>query len=221
VNPPGSNGLVNLAGINDKGQVAGTANPGQPWEPFFWDTAQPDTYVIFNIPGGTFISAVAINDSGQIAGSYGSSSQSYGYLRNSDGTISSFALLPSITGADLQVNAMNKWGTILGSFFDENNITTDLLLRYSGGGQKYVVGAERGGFVPAAISDKGTVVGLEYADETSPAMAFAMDRSFNNIAIPIPSNAQSSAATGVNTAGQIVGAYVDANGVSHGWIYLP
>jgi hypothetical protein len=32
---------------------------------------------------------------------------------------------------------------------------------------------------------------------------------------------QGSTANGVNSAGQIVGTYIDANGASHGWIYLP
>jgi uncharacterized membrane protein len=222
LNPPGANGLLNLAGINDAGQVAGTANPGQPWMPFFWDPAQPDNYVTFGVNGGTFVLAAAINGSGQVAGDYSNSrSVTMGFVRSSDGTITTFNLLKSIAGGDLQVKAMNDKGTILCEFSDENNSSTDLLLRYSGGGQNWAVGPEEGGFVPAAINDPGTSVGLVYDGETSPATAFAMTRSFDNILIPIPADAQSSMATAVNNAGQIVGSYVDTSGVSHGWIYTP
>jgi probable HAF family extracellular repeat protein len=52
-------------------------------------------------------------------------------------------------------------------------------------------------------------------------VAFSMDRNLTPETIPVPFSNQSTRAIGVNNAGQIVGAFVDANGIPHGWLYLP
>jgi hypothetical protein len=219
LDPPGSNGRTTIAGINDKGQVTGNAVVNGTATPFFWDPANPATYVTFTVSGATSVSAVAINNSAQIAGSYGTSNfQTYGYLRKSDGTISSFIIAGN---SDLQVSAMNDWGTIVGDSFDSNNSSGDAYLRYSGGGRKYIVGDSHGAVMPAAISDKGILVGTDFGGDTSYGNAFSADRSLTLTLIPVPFTAQGSTANGVNRAGQIVGTYIDANGASHGWIYLP
>jgi uncharacterized membrane protein len=221
LNPPGSNGTT-VAGINDKGQVAGNASiAGGTGTPFFWDPAQPSTYVTFSVPGGTHPYAVAINASGQIAGSYAiGCCQTNGFLRNTDGTTSTFTL-PPLAYANLQINTMNKWGTILCSFFDENGSDSAVLLRYSGGGKKYVFGNSHGGLNPAAISDKGVVVGTDFPGDVSYGNAFSIDRTLHETLIPIPFTSQGSTANAVNNVGQMTGTYIDANGASHGWIYLP
>ena len=74
LNPPGSTGLISVVGINDAGQVAGNAYIGSISQPFFWDPAHPNTYVVISIPGGVGTGVVAINSSGQIAGIYFDSS---------------------------------------------------------------------------------------------------------------------------------------------------
>jgi uncharacterized membrane protein len=73
LNPPGAIGVNNVVGINEAGQVAGTAHLGATGTPFFWDPAHPDTYVTFSVPGGAYVYATAMNDSGQIAGLYNDS----------------------------------------------------------------------------------------------------------------------------------------------------
>ena len=225
LNPPGSNGLNNVVGINEAGQVAGTASiPGGTGTPFFWDPAHPDTYVTFSVPGGTYVYASAINNSGQIAGVYTDSKTNlrlHGFLRNSDGSISTFTLAPYLAFTDFGVSAMNNWGTILGGFFDENSSCQALFLRYSGGGQRYAFGQSHGGVQPTAISDNGIVVGTDFPGDTPYGNAFSLDRSLSKTLIPVPFTAQGTTANAVNKAGQIVGTYIDANGASHGWIYLP
>jgi hypothetical protein len=222
LNPPGSTGLASLVGINDAGQVAGNAYIGGATTPFFWDPAQPNTYVTFSGPGGSAAYAAAINASGQIAGAYAvGCCQANGFLRNTDGTFSTFALPLLLGYANLQIVAMNKWGTILCSFFDENGSDSAVLLRYSGGGKKYVFGNSHGGLNPAAISDKGVVVGTDFPGDVSYGNAFSIDRTLHETLIPIPFTSQGSTANAVNTVGQMTGTYIDANGASHGWIYLP
>jgi hypothetical protein len=218
LDPPGSNGRTTIVGINDKGQVAGNAEVDGSPTPFFWDPAQPGTYVTFSVPGGTDPGAVAINSKGQIAGSYSTSTQTYGFLRDSDGTISSF-IIPG--NSDLHVNALNKWGTVVGSSFDSNNSSSDLYKRFSGGGIKTVFGSSHGAIGPAAINDMGIVVGTDFGGDTQYGNAFSLDRSLTLTLIPVPFTAQGTTANGVSNAGQIVGTYIDANGASHGWIYLP
>jgi len=222
LNPPGSTGLTNVVGINEAGQVAGNAFINGTQTPFFWDPAQPDNYVTFSVPGGTSPSATAINASGQIAGdSNDSKNQTFGFLRQTDGTFSTFTLAPYLAVPYFIVGPMNKWGTILGGFFDSNGSDSALFLRYYGGGQKYVFGSSHGGLDPTAINDNGIVVGTDFPGDTTYGNAFSVDRSLTEKLIPVPFTAQGSTANAVNNAGQIVGTYIDANGASHGWIYLP
>ena len=220
LNPPGSTGLTYVVGLNDAGQVAGNAYIGGTAMPFFWDPANPNTYVTFSVPGGTSPSARAMNASGQIAGIYTDSktNQAFGFLRNSDGSFSTFTIVGNF---QLQVNAINKWGTIVGNSFDEIDSSSDLYLRYSGGGKKFVFGASRGGLAPIAINDNGIVVGTDFGGDTQYGNAFSVDRSLTLTLIPVPYSAQGTTANAVSISGQIVGTYIDDNGASHGWIYLP
>ncbi len=220
LNPPGSTGLVVVVGINDAGEVALNASINGTMMPFFWNPANPDTYVTFSISGGTNPAVRAINANGQIAGTYTDSqtNQAFGFLRNSDGTISTFNIA---NGFQLQVNALNKWGTIAGIVFDEINSTGDLYLSYAGGAKKFIVGPSHGGIEPAAISDMGIVVGTQFPGDTQYGNAFSVDRSVTLTIIPVPFTAQGTTANAINNAGTIVGTYIDDNGASHGWIYQP
>jgi hypothetical protein len=85
------------------------------------------------------------------------------FLRKSDGTLSSFIIAGN---SNLQVNAMNNWSTIVGSSFDSNNSSSDLYKRFSGGGIKSVFGSSHGAIGPAAINDKGIVVGTDFGGDT-------------------------------------------------------
>jgi hypothetical protein len=216
LDPPGATGLTTVVGINDAGQVAGNAYIGGTRMPFFWDPAHPNTYVVLTIPGSTGTGAVAINAGGQIAGIYfDSSSQEHGFLRNADGTIASF----EIAGASqMYVTAMNKWGTITGNSFNQG--VTSGFLRYSGGGQKSYGSCSHCGPQPTAINNKGVVVGYFFS-EGGGNSAFSMDRSLTTTGIPVPFSNTSTAASGINDVGQIVGTYIDSNGASHGWLELP
>jgi hypothetical protein len=224
LSPPGNTGVINIVGINQSGQVAGNAYFGSGGAmPFFWDPANPNTYVTFSVAGATFPAAKAINDSGQIAGAYTDtkSNRGRGFLRNSDGSISTFTLAPYLGVNSLSVAAMNNWGTVLGGFFDSNGSDAALFLRYSGGGQKYAFGLSHGGLEPAAINDNGIVVGTDFGGDTQYGNAFSVDKSLTVTLIPVPFSSQGTTANAVNNAGQIVGTYIDDNGASHGWIYLP
>lgn len=149
LNPPGSTQTF-VVGINDAGQVAGSAYFSGTAKAFFWDPANPGTYVTFVPPGGTTSSAVAINNTGQIAGyTDNAAHQLLGFLRNADGTFSTFTIVGNF---QLQVNAINKWGTIVGSSFDENDSAGDLYLRYSGGGKNTVSAHPTGPYNPLPLT---------------------------------------------------------------------
>ncbi len=223
LNPPGSTGMANIVGINESGQVAGNVYISGTLTPFFWDPAQPGTYVTFSVSGGKNTAAAAINDSGQVAGIYTDSknNEGLGFLRNADGSISTYALAPYLGLSYFSVSAINNRGTILGGFFDSNGSDSALFLRYSGGGQKYVFGSSHGGLEPIALNDNGIVVGIEFGGDTQYGNAFSVDRSLTVTTIPVPFTAQGTTANALNNAGTITGTYIDANGASHGWIFFP
>jgi probable HAF family extracellular repeat protein len=185
---------------------------------FFWDPTQPNTYVTIEVPGEIGTSPTAINDSGQIAGVYLESTtrKRKGFLRGADGT---FALFEIGTSTNLQVLALNDRGTIVGSSF-KLGITTGYL-RYSGNGRKFFGAQANGRPWSSGINDNGLVVGWFSYSNGSSDVAFSMDRNLTPEPIPVPFSNQSTRAIGVNNAGQIVGAFVDANGIPHGWLYLP
>jgi len=114
---------------------------------------------------------------------------------------------------------MNKWGTIAGTSFDEDNSSTDLYLRYAGGAEKFVIGSSRGAIQPAAISDMGIVVGTDFGGDTQYGNAFSVDKSLTLTLIAVPFTSQGTTANAVNNAGTITGTFIDDNGASHGWIY--
>ena len=102
--------------INSSGQTAGNISGGKVWYGFFEDQYGNKTQ--FLPPGSTTTFPMAINKSGQVAGYYldGTSGIDYGFLRNPDGTILTFAAPGSGTGTfdGTYAWAMNDRGQIAG-----------------------------------------------------------------------------------------------------------
>jgi uncharacterized membrane protein len=213
---PGAIGGTSVSGINSTGQVAGTFFGPSGGQAFFWDPANPGEYVTFTVPGSAGTNAAGVNDGGEITGSYGDSAGSHGYVRTKDGTITTFDF--GGTSRATSPVAINTKGQVAGSESDEGVgagfLRTPL-------GHLIQFGSEsHGGPQPEAISDTGAIVGFEFS-EGGGNVAFVRDAAGNYTFLAVPFANTATSATGVNRSGQIVGAYADSNGASHGWLLTP
>lgn len=101
--------------INSSGQTAGNISGGKVWYGFFEDQYGNKTQ--FLPPGSTTTFPMAINNGGLVAGYYlDASGIDYGFLRNPDGTIVTFAAPGAGTGTfdGTYAWAMNDLGQIAG-----------------------------------------------------------------------------------------------------------
>jgi uncharacterized membrane protein len=75
------------------------------------------TFFAFSYPNSTATRAAAINNKGQVVGSYDTaSSYGQGYIRNADGTF--FAIQLPYSSTDSPASGINSAGDVVGAFYD-------------------------------------------------------------------------------------------------------
>jgi probable HAF family extracellular repeat protein len=207
--------------INSEGEVVGYyTGASQEYHAFFRTAGGKVTG--FEAPGagkgstqGTI--AVAVNDGGAISGNYVDSNNSYhGFVRAANGTFTSFEVPQS---SETYVSSINAKGTVAGTY--DGSTGTDGFLRLADG-KMTLFGPATGGVYVGTINDAGAVVGSvvdnnnysEHGYVRSPGGKITY---FN---VPGAGNAlgQGTYAYANNASGQITGAYVDSNGVGHGFV---
>ena len=167
------------------------------------------------VPGALSTLATAINNSGQIVGSfaYGQPPKTTGFLK----TKRSFKSF-NVPGASATLpNSVNNLGQVVGIFFD-NMAYQHGFFRDSNGA--ITVLDLPGALIsfPNGINDLGQIVGsyLLPPPNNNQAHGFVYSRgSFTNLDVP---GASGGAAYGINDVGQIVGTFVDRTG-THGFLY--
>ena len=180
---------------------------------------------LISIPGNNVLSS-AINDRGDVAGTYANvmAGVAYGFLLTRTGTFTSFVLPGSfnfsaayiftvarITGAD----------EIIGTFYDTNGVAHGFI-RSADGEIKRVdppgaVSQANHGTSLNDINSGGTIVGSAYTSSGNQSFSLAPDGSFT-VFDPPGTGPSGSSAHGINSAGIIVGTYTDTSSVQHGYM---
>jgi uncharacterized protein (TIGR03437 family) len=96
--------------INDKGEVV-----GQNYSSIgFLRSADGAAYSPIQVPGASHTNPTAINNNGQIVGTYSTGGVPHGFLRDTDGTYTTFDVPGSVGGT--RPTGINNHGVIVGSF---------------------------------------------------------------------------------------------------------
>lgn len=205
VDYPGSN-HNNLQGINDNGQIVGSALPYG----FHYDIAT-QTFTSSKYPQAKFTYAMAINNSGIIAG----------YAL----TLSGNTGFEFVNGSFRAIAYPGASGTIVDGISDSNELSG--YASVSGSNQNFVF--RNGNYQPITIpgSTSAIVTGINWSstalvgfDDTLPQGFFyqPIQNLLRTIAFP---GARDTQALGVNSSGTVVGDFVDSNGMVHGFVFTP
>ncbi|HVU87577.1 MAG TPA: hypothetical protein VHD36_09655 [Pirellulales bacterium] len=210
------------AGINANGQIVGYASTaaGSTHAFLYSGGTLQDLGTLPNDSFGTFSSARAINDAGQIVGSSGYSGPGFAFssaVVYSGGSIKDLGLLPEDNqGGALAINSI---GQIVGS--SEGSVS-------SGGGRAFLYSngtlhdlGTLGGSLSVAdgINSHGQIVGYSYIADIGPEHAFLIS---NGAMIDLGSlggASSASAAFAINESGQVVGGSDLAGGGGHAFVY--
>ncbi len=170
-------------------------------------TANSYTSTTFDpVTSGTVLT-VAENDGGKIVGTYiDNTSQATNAFVSSGGVVSVLAL-PGAAQTD--ATAVNNGGTIVGFEFASASGLANAVGFVDSSGTITTISQTGLDVEPVAINAAGTVVGT--AGQGSFIDAGGAYTAFN------VSGAQSTTITGISNAGEVVGNYIDASGVQHGF----
>jgi hypothetical protein len=221
INAPGAGCLGTWAlSIDDSGEIAGGYwDSGCESHGFILDSL--GNYTTFDIPGNTEVSNTSLNQSGEVAGSYysttGNASAPHGFTRDTLGNIVTF---DAVAGAYYTVVAgVNASGQIGGEYDPAMNSPSSPYFRDASGNiTTFVVS---GFYNVTGIEDNGNIVGIYEATN------YTYRGWLRNSAGAISSFKNPSAGEGVNRgtyptcvsgSGDVAGYYVDSKNVKHGFV---
>lgn len=210
--------------INDSGQIVGSrdiTNDGLGLLGFLRDG---ENYVnIGTAPGGNFSEALSINEKGQIVGHWGNNVTGNPDLQAflfQDGQMTNLA--PALGTVHGSASAINNSGSVVGWFGQASWLDAHAFIWQAG--RVTDLGVISGGYTgeALAINDTGTVVGRGFVAAASCPFAWhaAISAGKGMIDLGTLPNHQRSRATGVNSAGQVVGIFDHFEGCSEPAAFL-
>jgi hypothetical protein len=186
--------------------------------------AQPSawgqTFTTFDPPGSQGTSPASINPAGQIVGTYFDSNfATHGFVRATDGTITSFDAPGMINGSAPPL--ITPQGLIVGTYFDAN-FATHIFLRAKDGTITTLDIPSPGAFIYAVVANSaGAIAGASIDSNGTPQLFLrAASGTFTLVEFPpafltsffVPS------IVGITPGGTIMGSYFDSNFVIHGFL---
>jgi hypothetical protein len=209
---PGDNSNFTRAnGVNNAGTIVGDfLNTTGGVSTFHGYILNGSTFTQFDVGGPVSTTIFAINDNGDIAGTFGSSAQpNQGFLRvgntlttfNPNGANGAFAF------------GINNLDQVVGQFTDASNVTHGYLRNANGS----IITIDVPGATATAavgINGSGAISGVYIAGGVTHGFL-----DFGGVIQPY--NAPGSVSTqvfGINDSGVFTGSYVDTNGVTHGFL---
>jgi probable HAF family extracellular repeat protein len=170
--------------------------------------AQTWSFVTFDPPGSVFTHVTGINNQGQVVGTYNDASGvTHSFLRQSDGTFSTFDV-PQAAAGHTVATAVNNLGQIVGSYQDGAGKSHGFIRSADGSTFTSFDSPDPAiGFTPVAINDQGEVAGNLFVGAGH---AYGFFRSADGSAytrIVAPPNAFYTAVYAMNNSDEIVGFY--------------
>lgn len=168
------------------------------------------SFTSFDVPGSTETLLFKVNDSGEIVGGYlEGPNVEHGFLLQG-GSVTTIDV-PGAVGAT-QAEGINDQVQVTGTYFDATTGLEPGFLRQPDGSVVTIVPPNSGGYTEAnGINNSGTIVGRDIG-RFSQGFQFS-NGSYTMINVP---GATNTSLFGINNRGDIVGDYIDANGVTHG-----
>ncbi len=216
-------GLIDGRGINDSGQITGSANfaVNTPVHAILWDGTIHD---LGTLNGDWTSEGYGINASGQIAGfseSQAGVSHAFLYTPANGAVPSSMTNLGDLGGGAAGGFAINNSGQITGSSNPSNGLDHAFLWD----GTMHDIGSLEGGYARGyGINNLGQITGTtETADGQSRAFLYTAANEMLDLNTLIPSNSGWTLQSGfaINDAGQITGVGIDPSGKQNAFVLTP
>jgi probable HAF family extracellular repeat protein len=203
-------GTAEATGINDSGEIVGLLLGNGS---FLYNNG---TYITLNDPSAPDgVDAVAINDSGQIAGNYENASDVTEGFLDSNGTFTALSDPSATLGTD--VVAINDAGQVAGYYYTAGLESHGFI--YSNGVYTTLNDPSAdtaNGTSAQAINDSGEVVG-SYVNSGGIHGFTYSNGTYTTLDDPLAVGR--TVATAVNDSGEVAGYYQDASGNEHGFVY--
>jgi hypothetical protein len=214
-----------LSGINDFGEIIGYV-PGR--ASFLFEIFGGEL-ITFPVPSRlVHATALAMNDSDAIAGSFPNGPRTSGYILDVWNNLTVIDATP--TALWTAAVGINNRGTVVGRYLatTPTGVTTAGYLRTPGGRITLLPTPSRigglavgpSGIYYSAINDSGTTVGW-FFDTHQTGHGFVRDAAGNFAVVDFPGALETFGLIGINNSGVLAGNYLDANGVEHGFLATP
>jgi uncharacterized membrane protein len=195
--------------INGAGVIVGDYQDTN-WKTHGFVRKSDGTFVSIDVIGSISTTPRAVNQVGQIVGTYWDGKQNHGFLRQPNGTITSFDPSGSIGTAPF---AINRAGQIVGCYADVGNVSHGFLRQPDGKITSFDAGPNS--TCAEGINSFGYIVG-GYADANRVTHGFL--RKPDGTVTSFSVGTFRTAWLHINNAGYIVGQYTDEKGVAHGFL---
>jgi hypothetical protein len=212
-----------LLGINTRGKIAGYfgsgASPSHPNKGYVLKKpyGQKD-YTNENYPGSVQTQVTAINNDGDTAGFWVDAYMVNRGFVKWHGVFTSYADPKGKGGNFTQILGINDSGIAAGFYTDTSSVNHGFTLNQATGKFKPITPPGGGSVTASAINNLGDIVGFQTIGTGTTAQTagwIKKNGKFSALQFPKGSNTQP---FGVNDNDQIVGSYLDGNGVMHGFL---
>jgi hypothetical protein len=172
------------------------------------------SYVTFDVPGATTTYPICMNNNGDVAGIWGNGGSAHGFLRTSDGTITTFDPPHSV---DTRVTSINIKATVSGYYQTSDNVIHAFYRTTDGIVNTFDAPGQNASTYLAGINDGGQLTGLYFNSQVA-----------NNAYLTVPGgrffsfappNATGTFPASLNNTGEVAGSYTANDGQGyHGFL---
>jgi probable HAF family extracellular repeat protein len=212
---PTANGTF-PTGINNSGQIVGNYSDTTNKSHAFLRSANGTTFTEIVAPGALPFTTKAngINNLGQVVGSYMDTVGFHGYIRNADGTFTTFDIISLIPtpGPNADASAINDYGEVVGPASDLVTGSNGYIRSADGATLTLVQASFFGDTSPAAIHNSGEIAGFGLDGSSAGTQhGFLRSRDGSYARFDLPGTTSYTRILGVNNDGKFAGELMGMN----------